>query len=175
MTNQTQSPRYREEQRMTQWWLWLLIFFITATLWWSFVQQIVFGEPFGNKPGPDWMVWLFTLLFGIGLPYLLYSIRLIVTVTPDDVQITFTPVYRRTIPLTDIVACRARRYKPLQEYGGWGIKGWSKAKIAYNISGDQGVELDLTSGQQVMLGSQDIDGLAAAIAAASGLAVDTIQ
>ena len=31
---------FEEEQHFRQWWLWLLIIFITALMWWSFIQQI---------------------------------------------------------------------------------------------------------------------------------------
>jgi hypothetical protein len=61
--------------------------------------------------------------------------------------------------------CEPCSYKPIKEYGGWGIKGWSPNRLIYNVSGDQGVELTLHDGRQLMLGSQRPQELAGAIAA----------
>ena len=57
----------------------------------------------------------------------------------------------------------ARTYSPIREYAGWGVKGWSRQKMAYNVSGHEGVELTLTDGRTVMLGSQRADDLAQVI------------
>jgi hypothetical protein len=51
----------------------------------------------------------------------------------------------------------------VREYGGWGIKGWSFKSVAYNISGDRGVQLTLRDGRRIMLGSRRPDELAQAI------------
>jgi len=59
----------------------------------------------------------------------------------------------------------ARTYRAVAEYGGWGVKGWSKRKVAYNVKGDRGVELRLKNGNSVMLGSQRAEDLEAAIRA----------
>jgi hypothetical protein len=81
------------------------------------------------------------------------------------VRIHYRPFVRRVIALSDIERVEARKYNPLKEYGGWGIKGWSKTKMAYNVSGNRGAELTLTDGRRVMLGSQRAEELAAAIEA----------
>ena len=48
----------------------------------------------------------------------------------------------------------SREYKPIKEYGGWGIKGsWKRGK-AYNISGNQGIQLELKNGKKILLGTQ---------------------
>ena len=65
----------------------------------------------------------------------------------------------------------ARTYRPLLEYGGWGIryapfgKGW-----AYNVHGSQGVQLELTNGKRILIGSQRAEELARAIGEAKGQA-----
>ncbi|MEL7233832.1 MAG: hypothetical protein AAGK74_05005, partial [Chloroflexota bacterium] len=69
---------------------------------------------------------------------------------------------RREIPLSDIESVTARDYKPLREYGGWGVR-FRENNRAYTVRGYQGVELQLKNGRQVMLGSEDADALARAI------------
>lgn len=154
---------YREEQRFNQWWLWLLIYGLVALMWWGFFQQIILGQPWGTNPGPDWLVWLLWLLLGVGLPALFHIMKLVVEVRPNQVDIHYRPFINRSIAILEIDHLKARTYKPIQEYGGWGIKGWSKQRIAYNTSGNRGVELTLHDGRTVMLGSQQPEELALAI------------
>ena len=159
------QPIYHEEQRFRQWWVWVLVVAPAALAWWPFIQQIIGGEPVGQNPAPDWVVWLLWLFIGLGLPFLFGLLCLVVEVTDAEVLIRYRPFSRRVIALADIQQVQARQYNAVKEYGGWGVKGWSKDKMAYNVSGDWGAELTLKDGRRVMLGSQRADELAAAIEA----------
>jgi hypothetical protein len=156
---------FREEQKIAKvWWTTLIIATVTALMWYSFIQQIILGQPFGTNPGPDWMVWLFWLLFGIGFPIVWAMMKLVVEVRSDHLLIRFYPLTTRKIPFSDIKQVEARTYKPVREYGGWGLRGWGN-KRAYNVSGDKGVELELQDGQTIMIGSQKPEELALALEA----------
>ena len=52
----------------------------------------------------------------------------------------------------DISKAYVRRYSPLWEYGGWGIKYGFQGK-AYNVSGNEGIQLELKSGKRVLIGT----------------------
>jgi len=162
------APFFREEQHFHQWWVWILIIVPAGLSWWPFIQRVVQERVNGQDPGPGWLVWLIWILIGLGLPLLFGLVALVVEVTGDEVRIRYRPFMRRAIPLRDIAQAQARTYNAVTEYGGWGIKGWSKAKMAYNVSGKRGVELTLTDGRSVMLGSRRADELAAAIQARLG-------
>jgi hypothetical protein len=165
MTAEPPLVLFREVQRFKQPWLWIIIYGIAALSWVGFVQQIILGKPFGSNPAPDWMMWLLWLLTGIGLPWFFHSLRMTVVVQEGHISIRYVPVTSRQIPFEDIVCFEARTYEPVKEYGGWGIKGRSHKRVAYNVSGNEGVELELVGGQRVMIGSQRSQDLAAAIAA----------
>jgi hypothetical protein len=154
---------FREVQRFKQQWVWVLVAGASALAWLIFIRQIIMGQEFGDKPSPDWGVWVLWLLIGLGLPGLFSYLRLVLEVTADQIVIRFRPLHRRTIPLTDVQDFEVRKYSAVKEYGGWGIKGWSQKKVAYNVSGNEGVELTLRDGRQVMLGSQHASELARAI------------
>ncbi len=102
-------------------------------------------------------------IIGVGIPLLFALARLRVEVLADRVEIRYRPFIARTIRLDDVVAAESVTYHPLREYGGWGIKGWSRRKVAYNVRGDRGALLMLADGRTVLIGSQRPDELAAAI------------
>ena len=60
-----------------------------------------------------------------------------------------------------------RTYRPIREYGGYGIRYSSKGK-AYNVSGDRGVQIELLNGERLLIGSQRADELWRAIQANVG-------
>mgnify|MGYP000010259526 CR=1 FL=1 len=159
----SKSVTYSEIQYMRHvWWLMLLVFGIAALMWWGLIQQVIMGAPWGSNPGPDWFMWLFWLIFGVGFPVAFYLMRMIVEVQDDCVSIRYIPLTKRTIMYSEIDVVRARTYQPIREYGGWGIRGGSN-RNAYNVSGNRGVELTLIDGRSVMIGSQKAEELALAI------------
>jgi hypothetical protein len=170
VTGSSGTALYREEQRFRQWWVWVLVLGVAAVAWWGFVQQILVGRQFGDNPAPDWAVALIWVIFGLGLPLLFWSLVLIIEVMPEVVRIRLRPLTTRVIPVTEVATVEVRKYRPMREYGGWGVKGWTQNKVAYNVSGTQGVDLTLADGRRVLLGSQRPDELATVINAATGAA-----
>lgn len=157
------SPRFVEDQRMRQIWLWAVILIATAVIWLAFVKLALFDIPSGESPSTYW--WLAALLavFGIALPWLMSWTRLRVQVYDDRLVIDYRPFRRRTIKLATIAKAYPRQYKPIREFGGWGIRvGWHGGR-AYNAYGNRGVQLELTDGRTILIGSQHPEELAAAI------------
>ena len=151
-------PLFREEQRFTQAWLWAVVV-VAAVGAWVGLAAVVFD----SDDGAGWPVAIVLLLIGVGIPLLFGSARLTVEVLADRIEIRYRPFIARTIRLEDVVAAESVAYHPLREYGGWGIKGWSRRKIAYNVRGDRGALLMLAGGRTVLIGSQRSDELAASI------------
>lgn len=154
---------YRETQRFTQVWLWLVFLGIAGLLWYGFVQQIVLGIPFGSKPASNTVLLVFWLLFGVGLPVLFYGIRLIVEVREEGVYVHFFPMRGRLIPYEQIQACQVRTFKPILDFGGWGIRWMPLRGWAYIVKGNQGIELQLGPDEWLMLGSQSPEQVAGLI------------
>lgn len=52
-----------------------------------------------------------------------------------------------------------RQYRPILDYGGWGIR-WAPGKgWAYTVRGNLGVQLELSDGKRLLVGSQSPEGL----------------
>jgi hypothetical protein len=84
----------------------------------------------------------------------------------DDrsLRFRFYPVhvnYRETA-LSEISAAEEVKYRPVMEYGGWGIR-FRRNIRAYTIRGNEGVMLTFADGRKILLGSQKADKLLKAI------------
>ncbi len=149
------SALYRETQSFRQWWMWALVLIIAAMSLYGAVQQLILGRPFGNNPAPDgWMI-VIAIVVGIGLPLFMYMNKLTTEIRNDGLYIRFFPLQLSFIKITpqEIKRFEACTYSPLGDYGGWGIRFGNKGK-AYNVSGNRGVQLELTNGKRLLIGSQ---------------------
>lgn len=164
------TPDFSEVQRFRQRWLWILLTLVMLAILGVFghgiIQQLVYDHPWGERPLSDNLLLLVVIavfIFCAGLIYLFYNLRLETRVFDDRVELHFYPVWRKTISLDQVKQCEARTYSPLKEYGGWGIKYGFKNGWAYNIMGNQGVQLILNDGKRILIGSQQASVLADSI------------
>jgi hypothetical protein len=174
----TQPVRFREEQRFRQVWIWILILPLCVGMGgffgWAMVEQLVRGRVVGDQPMPDLMLMILGPLFialSVGLLWLMWAARLTTEVRDDGIYIRFHPFHRgfRGFLWEDIESIEACTYRPILEYGGWGIRSGSTG-TAYNVSGNKGLQLDLGFGPsgRVLIGSQRPGELAVAVESARG-------
>lgn len=165
MNTQTNDPDilFSEVQRMPRVLLWLACAAV-CPLWYLVVAQVLLGHPMGSKPAPDAVLLLLWLLIGVTLPLAFAVARLETEVRSDGLRLRYPPFMFRVKhfhPL-EIMRCEARSYRPIREYGGWGIRWWF-GRVAYSVRGNRGAELTLANGRIVMVGSQRADELADAL------------
>jgi hypothetical protein len=168
-TMRTVPVLFREQQRFTQVWLWLVMAAISGVYIWGFVQQVLFKRPWGDNPTSDLSLAVLVLVMAGGLPLFMYSCRLVTEVCADALYVRFIPfhLHRVRIDYATITACQAVKYNPLLDYGGWGLR-YGRNGTAYNISGNLGVRLEFVSGQPLLIGTRQPLELAAAIQQAMG-------
>lgn len=154
------NPIYREVQKVQQIWVWLIILFLAGLVWYGFIEQILMGRPFGTRPAPDIVVIIFWVIFGIGVPLILPLTKLITEVRDDGVYVQLFPFHWsfRRISFKEIKSYEVRTYRPIREYGGWGIRKGPQG-MAYNMSGNKGVQIDFITGKRLLIGSQQPDEL----------------
>jgi hypothetical protein len=156
---------FREEQRIDMWWVRLTVLAVAAMAWLSVLSPPLFRCEGASCKELAWLPWVLIPLIGVGLPLLFFVLRLTVTIDADGVHVRYYPFIKRQIAFSDIESFCARRYRPIREFGGWGIRSGLGKKAAYNAKGDRGVELYLRDGHSLMLGSQRPKELAAALRA----------
>lgn len=147
---------YKEEQRFTQVWIWMLLLALSGFWVWQLVQQVFMGIPFGNKPGSDLSI-ILTGLFPLLAIILFRFLTLETVINEEGIGYRFRPFQRKLniIKVDDIIKFEVKKYSPLKDYGGWGIRfGSSKNGKAYNVSGNQGVLFEFKNGKKFLLGTQ---------------------
>jgi len=157
---------FNETQRYPPAWVFAIALILVAFAWYVFISQVLIGHPFGARPASNLTVWIIFLIAGVGLPLLFFVMKLVVTVSRRSIYIRFIPFLRKEIPLSDVKACKVRTYRPIMEFGGWGIRWASGNRWAYTMSGSAGVQLELLSGKRILIGSRRPDELLTAVNAA---------
>jgi hypothetical protein len=155
---------FTEVQRFRQPLLLLLLAAVAAPFWYLVVAHFVFGAEV-EAVGSLLVFWLFA---GVLLPGSLLAARLVTQVSARGLRLRFPPFVDREIPFAEIRRVQARTYRPLREYGGWGIRWGGKGRMAYNVSGNRGVEVQLVDGRAVMVGSRRPEELADTLRAHMG-------
>ena len=170
MVSNIDNPVFHEVQQFSQRWFWVIftltMLVILGVFAQGLIQQLIHGTPWGERPLSDiglLMVAIMVFLFCSLLIYIFYNLRLETTVYENRIELNFSPVWRKAIYFAEINECMARTYSPLKEYGGWGIKYGFKNGWAYNIIGNEGVQLVLNDGKRILIGSQQASILAEAI------------
>ena len=154
---------FKETQRFNQWWLIILVVAIISILIYSFVEEYKdAGDNLNN-------VQLISMIFSGGLLLivflLIFSLRLKTKIDENGLSYQFSPIQLkpRIIAWSDLAKCYVRKYSPISEYGGWGIRGvqrkgfWDfrKRGMAYNVKGDMGIQLIFKDEGKLLIGTQN--------------------
>lgn len=92
----------------------------------------------------------------------LATLRLKTSVGVDAVRVSLGFLTTTTVPYRSIARAEAVVYRPIRDYGGWGIRG-SVRRRALNASGNQGVLITRTDGSTLLIGSQSPRALLSAL------------
>jgi hypothetical protein len=152
---------FKEEQQFRQWWYLLTLIGSIVPIMifciYALYQQTVRGSQVGNSPAPNLV--LVILFFVLG--FMLWGslvMKLEVWIDQDGIHYRFFPLIfkNKLISKEEIHRYEIRKYKPIIDYGGWGVRRgfgrkWQKA---YNVSGNVGLQLYLTNGKKVLFGTQ---------------------
>jgi hypothetical protein len=158
---------YHEEQKLKPAIAWLIMLpvlvLINIIFGIGLYEQLSLGKPWGDEPMSDTGLIMTTV--GVNLSvlvvlFLMLRAKMIVDIRESGLFYRYLPfIYKeRKISCEEIERFEVREYKPIREYGGWGFRQRSrrfrKAGLAYNVSGNIGLQLYLKSGKNILFGTQ---------------------
>lgn len=136
---------FLETQKFTQWWLSVAIFWVFTAL-----------NLYANRNSFSVTESIFIIGLVSLVTVLIYSIEMETIIDEQGIRVRFFPFHinYRYFPWRSVKKIYVRTYAPLREYGGWGIRGFLGRGKAYNIRGNQGIQLLLQDNKRLLLGTQ---------------------
>jgi hypothetical protein len=158
--------QFREEQRFE--WFWTAMFCVPALIvGYGLYRQVWLNQPFVSGA----LLWP-AFAVAVVVAVWLWRLKLVTEVREDGLYICFVWLWpERTIPWDQIRGVETRTYRPIRDFGGYGVR-WAARGIVYHARGKRGARIVLASGERVLIGSQRADELACAIAEHTGLTVE---
>jgi len=154
---------FSEEQRFTQWWLWLIMLLALSAVVVPFAigihSQVVLDEPYGDNP----MSTEGLIATGVSSVLLMFFIFLVIArvrlktkITAEGLYMAFSPLKKKWKKITpgEIANYEIRSYRAKREYGGYGMRRRRRSGQAYTISGNIGLQLYLQNGKKILIGTQ---------------------
>ncbi len=155
---------FSEKQFIRQPWLVGIVLFtsiiIISVFGIRFYEQIILGVPFGINPLSNNEIifsFIFALVFSFLLTFLIFTSNLQTIITKRGIYYKYYPFINkfRLISKENIKNYYIRKYKPIGEYLGWGIRYSLKGNgIAFNTMGNIGLQLELINGKKILIGTQ---------------------
>ena len=175
---------FSEQQRLNRWLVLPIFIPIILLFIIGCIIQLGLGKPWGNNPLPDVGLIIITFVMLLLSANILW-IHLRTFIDRDGIHIRMwmCPFYVKTKSFlwVDIAEVYIRKYRPVAEYGGWGIQNgkdgrnplenlrFSVGKIkipqketnnmAYNMSGNIGLQLVMKDGKKILIGTHKSDEL----------------
>ena len=143
---------FKENQRFSQWWLWLLLMVVISNL----VREFINGTAEEKDA-------LFFSALTLTLTSVLFGImKLETSIDKNGISVRFFPFHlkKKHFNWDQLESCYIRTYKPIIEYGGWGIrKTFSGKGTANNVKGKVGLQLVFQNGDRLLIGTQKAEEL----------------
>lgn len=145
---------FYEKQRFTQWWLWLLLLVTFAFPLFGIFREMRSEHPFSNPE--DNTGFIISLVVLSCVAALFFIFRLETQITNTGINARFFPLHLKyqQFRWTEMEQVYVRKYSPISEFGGWGLRySLSSAGKAYNISGNQGIQIVFKDGKKLLIGT----------------------
>lgn len=146
---------FEERQRFKQWWIWIVLLGINIVLLVGVYKQVLNGQQFGDRPMSDEGL-LFATGFFVLFTIVFFNFRLETLVKEDGIYVRFFPFHLsfRHFSWDQISKSFIRQYRPISEYGGWGLRLWLFRKGgAFNVSGNMGLQLEFPDNKKLLIGT----------------------
>jgi hypothetical protein len=143
---------FKEKQRFNQWWLYAIFALVIVVIIGGIYKE---SEGFQNFEDPLFV--LFSLAAFLPMAFILF-LRQDTRIDSEGITTKFYPMgfSRKYFAWKEIEKVYVRKYSPLAEYGGWGIRGIGRKK-AYNSAGNLGIQIVTIDKKTFLIGTQKPD------------------
>lgn len=149
---------FKENQRFTQWWIWLILIVTASLTAYVFIQQLVLDNPVGSKPLPDAWVIFFSFVYVFILLFF-WVLELRTEIDNEEIRARLFPFFQHKFFWDEIKSAEVIEYK----FVGFGLRFSQNYGTVLNIKGNKGLSIELHSGAKFLIGTQDPDSLKASV------------
>ncbi|MHA8060354.1 hypothetical protein PQG22_03635 [Aquirufa beregesia] len=152
----TEKCLFSETQKFNQWWLWVVLIGFCAYFLLGAYKQLFQGIAFGDNPMSNQGLMITSVLF-TGIVLLFINLKLETHIKSKGIYVRFFPFHFqfKFYSFDTLEKSYVRKYSPLWEYGGWGLRyGMFGKGKAFNVSGNQGLQLEFKDGSKLLIGTQ---------------------
>ena len=151
-----ESILFSERQKFNQWWFWLLIIVFNVI----FLSKI-FGLLNNEQTAAGKPINIIIIFIAVGVNSFVFMLfifsKLVTQIRHNGIYVKFFPFHLsfKRYPWENISKAYIRKYSPILEYGGWGLRyGIFGAGKAFNVSGNQGLQLEFLNHKKLLIGTQ---------------------
>ena len=141
---------FKETQKFSQWWLWLILIAIGALPITGLYKQLYLNEAFGDKPMSDLGLIIFAV-FVFSLIAMFWFVQLKTEIDQNEIRMHFFPLVKKRVNWKEIKTAEIVNYGFV---GGLGIRLWTKYGTVYNMNGNKGLAIELLNGKNFLIGTQ---------------------
>lgn len=156
---------FTEKQKFKQIWLWALITVIDILIFLAAYNRFFTEENPVSGKSDDAGLWIGIITMTL-ITLLFLLIKLATEIKEDGIYYQLFPFHLKPKKITPDQISKAfvRRYNPLSEYGGWGLRvGLADRGKAVNISGRMGLQIIFKNGKKLLIGTQKPEELEKAV------------
>lgn len=150
-----ESIIFSEKQRFRQWWLWLIFLIINGLFLTGAFRQLIIIKQFGDQPMSNTAL-VISVTVSLLITIFFFILCLETQISDKGIHVRFYPFHLsfRFYPWESINKAYVRKYSPIMEYGGWGIRyGLMGNGRALNVSGNKGLQLEFNNDQKLLIGT----------------------
>lgn len=144
---------FKETQKFTQWWLWLIIVGVLLIPIFLFDWSENLMDQFTSDK-------IIPSVISLSLLVLFLSLKMTTTITNTELKVNYVPFITKKWKWSEIKIAKVIDYGFV---GGWGIRLWTDYGTVYNVKGSDGLHIKTTD-KQFIIGTQKEEELRSKIA-----------
>lgn len=158
---------FKEKQKFTQWWLWLILIAVGASPFIGVYTQYLQKKTNGETPLTNTALILYTIIiFALIILFLVLTLK--TEITSKGIHMNYFPFAKKEILWKDIKTAEVVNYGFV---GGWGIRWGTAYGTVYNTKGNKGLAITLHNGKTFVIGTQKEEDLAKVVEKAKALSL----